>query len=177
MPRAVWAQLMLKAVRNGAPAAYSYLGWMHHNGLIGGHLPPELQPPLPPGGDGDGRSSAAKKKVWAGPKTEEEMRQMALEIWGEERLAETSWGKGSVSKEGAGERGSGREGRSGGGSWGWIWGEQEEEAEGFLLKEGEDIWGGEENQETGDWELIGGGVSGAIAAADLYMKGFRVRFY
>ena len=43
-------QLMWKAVKNGDPGGYAYLAWMHHNGDIGGHLPPHLQPRLSDGG-------------------------------------------------------------------------------------------------------------------------------
>lgn len=42
------------------------------------------------------------------------------------------------------------------------------------LRPGEDVWGGMPSEESWPWETIGGGVSGAIAAADLYLEGFRV---
>lgn len=42
------------------------------------------------------------------------------------------------------------------------------------LMPGEDMWGGEASEESWEWETIGGGVSGAIAAADLYVDGFKV---
>lgn len=140
--------------------AYSYLAWMHHNGYIGGHLPPHLQPPLPPGG-----SDPVIAKSWPGIRTEEQMKEIALNLWGEETLAATSWGKGRVSKASGG--------------WGWRgWGAGRGNAEGGLpLKEGEDFWRGEESPETWNWEVARGGVSGAIAAADLYLKGFQVSVF
>ena len=68
------------------------------------------------------------------------------------------------------------EGDSGGDSTGsgWEEGDESDGVGGPGLKPGEDVWGGMPTEESWHWETIGGGVSGAIAAADLYLEGFRV---
>ena len=73
--------------------------------------------------------------------------------------------------EGGGE-GRGHEG--GGGGDGGFMGTGGGGGDGRPLRTGEDVWGGMPSEESWPWETIGGGVSGAIAAADLYLEGFRV---
>lgn len=166
---------MWKAVRSGEPGGYAYLAWMHHNGFIGGHLPPHLQPKSPewvdPGhghsearldeqdagagvGDNDNKKSDGTKKGGK-PRTEEGMRGIATVYWGLERLEKT--------------RGGGGVGSDGNDA------EEIRREEGSLLRPGEDIWGGVDSDETWEWTVIGGGVSGANAAADLYIRGILVR--
>lgn len=152
---------MWKAVRNGETGGYAYLAWMHHTGHIGGHLPPHLQPAIPPGGHrGDDPQAPSYNKnqpPWDGPKTEDDMREIAVLMWGEETLRRTDAGAGVADDDEGAAAAARRE-------WG----------EGRLLRVGEDVWGGEESDESWPWDMIGGGVSGAIAAADLYIMGFRV---
>ncbi|CAN0373964.1 unnamed protein product, partial [Laminaria digitata] len=161
---------MWKAIRNGEIGGYAYLAWMHHNGHIGDHLPPRQQPVLPDGGGRDDPRALNKEPGWvAGPKPENDLRELAFAVWGKERLSKTRWGAG-VAREGEGGDdgdddygGDGEEEGEDGGGW--------REGRG-PTREGEDAWGGHESGESWDWEVVGGGVSGAIAAADLYVKGF-----
>lgn len=84
---------------------------------------------------------------------------------------------------GSGSRRRGPDGEEymegGGGSMGQGWeeGDEYDRDVGPSLRPGEDVWGGMANEESWPWETIGGGVSGAIAAADLYLEGFRVSYY
>lgn len=154
-------------MRSGEYRAYIYLAWMHHHGSIGGHLPPELQPTLPPGGDPSDPRAAANLEGGEWPMSEEGMRSLALKRWGPEQLEKTRGGKGVADADdgsvGGGVGGGTRWGRAGGMAGG-----------GDVLRSGEDAWGGEESNDAWKWEVTGGGVSGAIAAADLYLEGFEV---
>lgn len=193
---------MWKAVRNGDPGGYAYLAWMHHNGHIGGHLEPHLQPRLPDGGGESDDRAANKKPGWKpGARSEAELRRTASAYWGEDRLARSNDGRGAdVAPKGGGGGSSSRRRRGGGGDGveghddddhdDYFWGEEEEEDGGGggewterefeerdgpgVLMTGEDVWGGMPSDESWNWETIGGGVSGAIAAADLYLEGFLV---
>lgn len=168
---------MWKAIRNGEIGGYAYLAWMHHNGHIGDHLPAHLQPVLPDGGGRDDPRALNKEPGWvAGPKPEAELRELAFAVWGKKRLTKTRWGAG-VAREGEGEAGDDEddeddddydgEDEEDGDDDGWREGRGPR-------REGKDAWGGRESGESWNWEVLGGGVSGAIAAADLYVKGFNV---
>lgn len=158
---------MLKAIKAGEIGGYAYLAWMHHNGHIGGHLPASRQPVLPEGGGPDDPRALNKEPDWVpGPKPEHQLRELALAVFGKAKLERTRWGAGVV-KEGEGDHdeGNGYGGQENGDGW------REGRAP---TREGEDMWGGRESGESWNWEVSGGGVSGAIAAADLYVKGFNV---
>ncbi|CAM9906834.1 unnamed protein product, partial [Ectocarpus sp. 4 AP-2014] len=198
-------QLMWKAVKNGDPGGYAYLAWMHHNGHIGGHLPPHMQPRLP---DGGGKGADRPKGVGKlASRREGDLRAMAYALWGKERVEGTNVGRGvpaTMTEEGGGAEGSaggkggsrsrGVKGGSGSGEeigvddgdddndddndyYGYSddgRGQPAAGGEGSReLMPGEDMWGGEASEESWEWETIGGGVSGAIAAADLYVDGFK----
>lgn len=78
---------------------------------------------------------------------------IAQVTWGESVLAETRRGGGAIVDD---------------------WDDRVGGKDRGLLRPGEDFWAGEKKFQSWEWEVIGGGVSGAIAAADLYIKGFRV---
>ena len=171
-------QLMWKAIRNGEIGGYAYLAWMHHNGHIGDHLPAHLQPVLPDGGGRDDPRALNKEPGWvARPKPESELRELAFAVWGKNRLTKTRWGAG-VAREGESEAGDDEDDED----EDYDDDEEEEEEEdgdGWRegrgpTREGRDAWGGRDSGESWNWEVVGGGVSGAIAAADLYVKGFNV---
>lgn len=208
---------MWKAVRNGDPGGYAYLGWMHHNGHIGGHLPPHTQPRLPDGGAHTDDRAANKRPGWTpDPRSEEDLLEAAVAYWGEARVGRSNAGRGVGTEDGGGAPGGrgggglgrfwqatatgGGDGGSGGGGGGrrrgpdgegyvkeggggggesmrrrWEEGDDGDGHGGPSLRPGEDVWGGTASEESWPWETIGGGVSGAIAAADLYLEGFRVR--
>ncbi|CAB1108539.1 unnamed protein product [Ectocarpus sp. CCAP 1310/34] len=139
-----------QAVRNGDPGCYAYLAWMHHNGYMGGHLPPYLQPRLPDGGgEGDERAKGDGKLA---SRREGDLRAMAYALWGKKRVEGTNVGRGvpeTITEGGggvggpAGGKGGSRSGGVKGGSGCGKEGDQE-------LMPGEDVWGGEASKES--WE-------------------------
>ncbi|CAN0435369.1 unnamed protein product, partial [Hapterophycus canaliculatus] len=186
---------MWKAVRSGDPGGYAYLAWMHHNGHIGGHLAPHLQPRLPDGGAESDDRAANKQPGWdPSPRGEEKLKALAVAYWGEERIQRTNAGRGVAATDemeqgGGGFGGVGRDGGSGGrrikGGGGDSDDDDDDDDDAYYgahgggadgaaggefggrpLRTGEDAWGGRPSEESWPWETIGGGVSGAIAAAD-----------